>query len=251
MTLTPMDFCITVTAPNVDVLFRLFFGSLERHSDLTGVRFHVLDRGCNEAGLAQVHESLRKYDYTIYNQLGKNERDCGPADVARNCDWMVRNCGSAEWCVISHFDVVFKKDFLGRMRQHMTPDAGMIGQHCAIVAVNRAVYKTCHVGFMSMSDFVAQPISDGSGHYRLRHRDDERVKPGDGSVPIRGFDTGQLLELEMRSLGVKVYPLTVWLEEGPHHEWYDHHGGGGSHWDEPYRSMHRERALRLIAEGGY
>ncbi len=246
-----IDFCVTVTAPNVDVLFRLFIGSLQRYSDLSDVRFHILDRGCNEAGREQVHRSLQRYWYHIYDELGKNQCDIGSVDVRSNCDWMVRNCGVQRWAVISHFDVVFKRDFLGWMRQHMTDDVGMVGQHCAVMALNREAYLQCRVGFIDISGLVAQPIGDGSGQYRIRHDGDPRVKLHDGSVPIRGFDTGQLLELELRMLNWKVHPLAVWLEEGDHHEWYDHHGGGGSCWSEPALSVHRKRAIELIEKGGY
>ncbi len=247
-----IDFCVVVSAPNVDVLFRLFFGSLQRHSALNDVCFHILDRGCNDAGLRQVRESLLRYPHTIYSCVDRNHETLGSAiDVAGNCDWMVNNCGTSKWVVISHFDIVFKKDFLGRMVQHMSDDVALIGQHCAIMAVNREAYKQSRIKFRSMGGFVAQPIGDGSGEYRVRHSRDPRVKEHDGSVTIRGFDIGQLLELEMRNMGWKVHPLTVWLEEGDHHEWYDHHGGGGSHWGEPYLSMHRNRALKLIEEGGY
>ncbi len=253
-----VDFCVTASAPNVDVLFRLFFGSLQRHSDLSRTKFHILDRGCNESGLAQIRESLQRYPYTIYDQLGKIDTNVGSSDVAVTCDWMVNNCGTAKWCVISHFDVVFKKDFLGKMREHMRDDTAMVGQHCAIMAVNREAYTNSLVRFQSISGFVAQPIYDMvdglrilSNQYRMRYASDERVRPGDGSVPIRGFDTAQLLELEFRSQSWKVEPLTVWFEEGDRHEWYDHHGGGGSVWDEPQLSAHRQRALKLIEEGGY
>ncbi len=246
-----IDFCVTVTAPNVDVLFKLFFSSLKRHSNLSKVKFHILDKGCNAAGREQLHRSLHSHDYIIYGCLDKNNHDLGSVDVTRNCDWMVNNCGTCKWVVISHFDIMFKRDFLGKMMDHMKDDVAMVGQHCAIMALNREAYKHSYLKFRSMSGFVAQPIGDGSGEYRIRYSNDKRVKPHDGSVPIRGFDVGQLLELELQNQGWKISPLNVWLEEGDHHEWYDHHGGGGSEWNEPNLSMHRNRALKLIEEGGY
>ncbi len=244
--LPPIDFCVSVQGPMQRDLMRLFLGSLVKHCRTDGVKFHFVNREADKWSADKTY--LREIDYTIYD-LPIECSDMG-SDVSYCANWMVNRIGVNRWVCISHFDMWFKKDWLTYARSHIADDVALIGVHCPIMLVNRKAYARSVVKFNMFSGYYAVPINDGSGHYKVRHELDPRAK---GGSPVRGFDNGEMLELEMRSKGWKVLPLNVFNEEPPTeegHAWF-HHIGGGVDTSELQVAAKTELCRSIMVREGY
>lgn len=262
---TPIDFCVALSGPIVDVFWPLFWGSLQRHNNLNGVTFHLINKDVGTEVMHVITDSMKGVDWYVYNlpylggkrnrpqaelvRMSRASRD----DVGYTCDYMTKNCGDKKWLCISHFDMWFKRDWLDCARNLIADEVGMIGHHCPIMLLNREAYKETMVGFHTMSHFVGVPHRDG-GKYEIRHVHDPRTS-NEGSLSIHGFDTGELLELELRSIGWKVdQSLGLFNEEectDEGHRWYHHIGGGGTHYQESDLVSKRGLVAKMRDELGY
>ncbi len=259
-----IDYCTIFSGPNAGILARMSYNSLFKTSDVSNVNFHVITKDINHETFLSIVKLISPdwQRQVSWINVPFGRYGCGTiADVAYTSDYVVTNCGYSKWCILAHFDMMYKKDFISLCREKMTDDHGMLGQHERFLLVNRQAYSRCNLKFNALSGFVAIPAwpPPQNKQYKLRYKDDPRVanplppphaehydyKPGD-VIPIRGFDTGELLELEMFALGLKVEPLEFELRE-----YIEHFGGGGSYYgDSSTIPIHRERALKRIEEYG-
>ncbi len=240
----PLDFCVSVQGPMAKDLMRLFLGSLVRHCRTDGVKFHFVCRNGNSWTADNPY--LKELDWNVrYLSFAHTQ------DVNYCADWMLKNCGTEKWACLSHFDMWFKKDWLTYAREHTADDVALVGVHCPIMLINRDAYAQSVVKFNTMDGFCAVPLTDSSRDWKLRHRLDPRSA---GGLPVRGFDTGELLELEMRSRGWKVHPLNVYNEEESTeegHPWFKHIGGGGTHTSEAEVAAKLKLCHETVVEHGY
>lgn len=246
---TPLDFCVALCGPSVSFLWKLFWGTLNKQSNLEGITFHLLNKDVTDNVMCDVIRLMGNRGHTpiVYNiqhtyNPTKTDEDYRFRDISETCDYMMGNCGVNKWVCISHFDMWFKMDWVTTARDLINDKVGIIGNHCPIMLVNREAYKKSVLKFGAISGFFAVPINDGSGQYKLRYKGDHRSF---GGFPIRGFDIGELLELELRSKGWIVEPLNTFNEESEH-LWFHHIGGGGTHYNESEISKKREICDHMI-----
>lgn len=231
-----IDWILPLDGTIIDVFAPLLFKSLLRHSDVSDINFHLIDKGQPQVVMEQIDQLLER---KTVHRWGQTPDVMNATDVARTCEWGVENCGSEKWCIISHMDIMFKGDWIGAARSKMRDDYGMLGEHCPIMALNRDAYKrNGRYGFTDVAQFFAVPINEsGSGtDCKLRFKGDPRIT--EQSVAIRGFDNGELLELELRTGGWHCDPM---IQEAA---WFVRHIGGGS---THHVGTTRDR-LRWIAE---
>lgn len=230
-TLEPIDFCITLSSPSVEFMWRLYWGSLRRCCNLEGVRFHIINKDVDKVTLDRVIWSLRVVQSaTIYDLPYlhyKNEPERNSEDVAYTCDYLMHNCGYQQWVCISHFDMWFKKekDWLTFAREQIANDVAIIGNHCPIMLINREAYAWSNLKFFT------------SSHPR--------------------GDTGMALQREMVNLGWKVLSYPEFNdpkdEKDPNgaHSYFHHIGGGGTHYGQADINQKLELVTRVIQEEGY
>lgn len=165
-----IDFCVPFIGENSGVLARLFFGTLRRYCDVSGTRItlHLVNKQVSSAVWADVlRQALntglltRTYDVdTGWNpyrgaadsshvdrsvRLGANFND-----AALTAEWCVSNCGDADWCILSHFDVIWRGDIVRWLVEtQQQTDAMMVGGHCPIMLLNRRAYRELGVSFDS------------------------------------------------------------------------------------------------------
>lgn len=243
--MTPIDFCVPINGPNALPLCRVAFGSLLRVADLEGVTIRVFNKDVPRGQLLP----FRGFNCDIFEHGLPDFHQCdAPTHVGLAADWIVNFCGIEKWCVLAHFDVLYKSDILSLMRERMNDRVGMLGQHCPIMAINRDAYRQSTLKFKSVAQFFAVPPTmtrpDTNGmqsNWKLRWKEDPRAKV-EGAIPIMGFDTGELLELELRSLGWEVDPMIDEIADAVVHV-----GQGGTGKFEENRRW----AEKMIAEHGY
>lgn len=207
-----IDWCVAFNGGNTDVLSRMFFGLLAKHCGAEA-QFHLVDNGdvakCIDTKYAPA-DALRytvQYDWKPSKQGGDYyaESATAPWTVA---EWMIDNCGTHSWCILSHFDVIIKGDILSWTRKNIKDDVGIIGTHCPIMAINRAAYRLRRVGF--------------------------------APSPSANLDIGVALENDLQSQGWKHCKFDEEANRCFHHMG----GGGGYHNREEFESM-RKRAIEI------
>jgi hypothetical protein len=249
-----IDFCVVINGINLDVLVPLFFTSFFARVNTTDLNIHVIlkDVPQNVKDYIQSLKGASAVPFHIY-EIGMLSEEVNPnreevvwmaGDAALTCQWIMKNCGTAEWVVISHFDIMMRADLISVFRQEMTHDMGMLGQHChGMVAIRRVAYNQCFVGFQSITNFFA--VRQPSGIYKLLQGGDERCT--DTSIRIEGFDVGELLELNMRARYWRVIPFTF----GFYTEYLYHIGAGsGYHGSQEIGADQRQRGIRLLQSQG-
>lgn len=250
------DFCVALNGPNVDVLSRLFFETLIRKCDLSGITVHAVCKGLKpkEYQLIQAFGSRMKlvmHDLTTpmlegYGPYrhGPTDMDCSThtfQDTGRTANWMVKNCGTHDLCFISHFDLVIRSDVIKYMLGYAGPDVGMVGGHDPILVLRRRAFNQCVVGFETLSYFVVVPGHEANT-VNLRYAADPRAA---GGQRVLGFDTGELLELNIRAKGWNVIPLPERMEFVKHLR-----GGSGWHQEGNVVALRRNEAFGLLNSVG-
>ncbi len=201
-----IDFCVALSGSDESVaaLWSLFWRTLKDKCDLTGVKFHLVNKNVGksvveraaEMASAEVHDL--PFVWARYD--GAGTRSTTSDDVAFTYNYMVTKCGTERWVCLSHFDLYFKKDWLTEARSLARDLVGMVGHHCPIMLLDREAYKKSKVQF---------------------------------SV-VPGLNTGQGLERELCELGYQTESFEDFNHESEnnngHHEWFHHIGGGGTHY---------------------
>lgn len=248
-----VDFCVGFNGRNSDVLSRVCFGSMLLHCDLSRALMHVVDNGIpSDTKIPQLMlDQLPNHRlYRIYENwepaavYGRYHTD-SMIPQFEMCRWIVDNCGTCQWCVISDFDIIFKGDILSYMREHMRDDVGIIGSHgrgkdefgennvrhtqvTPLFAINRNAFKKRRVGF-------------NGGR--------QNITPSWVKYPMgTACDLGILLAEDLEDLG---YRWVKFLPEPEMEPYFHNMGGGGSYHSKAEFDSMRERASDLCMKNSW
>lgn len=240
----PVDFCVIVGGPNAVDLCRMFFWSLNEVTSTFGnVNFYLINRDLDSESFSQICDMVpgckRWRRSPLPEGYVRGEQDRLVKDTEWSCSWAVENCGTNKFVVLSHFDVFFVADWLNYLRSQITDQVGILGQHCPFMLLNREAYAQSRFKFAYAGPFSVVPLKDHPDQCRMYLYNDERAE---GSMRI-GFDTGELLELELRYLGWECRPLR---EE--YDNYFYHFTGGDRVREGPEFNSIRDR-LDMFLEG--
>jgi len=248
-----VDLCVFLAGNNLNGYVPLFFESLKRNCTISDLCIHVVEKGNfvmpdDWDGMPIMDHYAPGVGDNVHNYLLKLQREMGvpfeiyekhdpreffirstpyepswhlASDHANTMHWAMSNCGTNNWIIFAHSDVIFMGDIITSLIEDMKDIAGMLGVHSHIMAINRYAYQHLGIKFNSISAFYAVKATDyGSGLHVVRHINDPECI--DRSIPLFGWDTGELLRLIMIAHGWKCdiyknekYIKTVW------------HGGSG------------------------
>jgi hypothetical protein len=207
-----IDLCVAINGKNLDVQLPMFFESFYRVVNQAHLIVHVVDKGIGEKErdylnrLRDIHGDkfiiydLKEPYVEIHTPRCTPVSWCG-GDTAYTCKWMMENCGTNDWVIMSHFDIMFKGDIINVMAQHIADDVGMIGQHSqGIVFINRIAYGQTFVEFWPMSGCFAVPFGS-PGVFKVRHERDPRCF--EKTFRVEQFDVAELLEINIQARGWK------------------------------------------------
>jgi hypothetical protein len=249
---TPIDLCISLSGPLVDVLLPITLETLKRHDSMDGVTLHLVDKDCAHpvkrhiASLSQ-HGNAKIYSFTspprFKDGCPKTEKEA-ELDVVNGTvttlNYMAKYCGTSEWVFISHFDLEFKAPWLSYYRGKIAESVGQIGDHAVgLVGYNRNAIKQCEVGFGSMSGFFI--VKDHQNNLKLRHGSDPRCV--DKTMPLTGWDTNELLELNMQHFGWRIVADT----DDQSRVWRVHNGSGSGRCGDTVNQLIRSRAVNDLS----
>lgn len=242
-----IDLCVALNGPHVGVMLPFFLHTLRNIGGANGeYNLHLVFREQYAGGVygysaayGRIYEHFEKFKDT--NVSDRAPFDHTATDCAGICQWMLDNCGTEEWCFISHFDIDFRQPLLRRYIDASGPlDQGMgqVGAHATgLVGYRRLAVKQCSVGFNAVSGFVL--TTDHRNVHVVRHGTDSRCR--ENPTPIHGFDVGELLELNIAGKGWGIYsPPDYELNE-----WRIHLGTGSGHCGD--YNLKRNEALGHLA----
>jgi hypothetical protein len=248
-----IDFCTILTGPLTDVFVPIMFDSIINTTDTSNVVFHILNCSNSEktnSYLDQIKSKFQKDVICTYPKLPNKIWSCGSyiypndpyeivkRDTARNSNWMMRNCGDSEWVILSHFDILFKKDYIRYLRQQIQPDVGMIGTHTSgVMLINRMGFNQSLVGFEHIppDSCFANPCREGRlEQFHFRYYKDPRCEQ---VIPIRGFDNGELLELFIQVAGWKF----IEVGDNVRNDHFIHIASGSGHAGEDVNTSKRDQ----------
>jgi hypothetical protein len=119
-------------------------------------------------------------------------------NVDTTMQFMLENCGNAQWCYIAHNDLEFRGDIFNNCYylEFMKDEYGQVGKHeYGLVLHNRKSYAASTVKFMHLSNlYLYQRPHDG--RHMIIHARDKRFTPD--LTPIHGFDNEELYTLELQ-----------------------------------------------------
>ena len=244
-----IDLCVALSGPHVGVMLPFWWHSIQHvcGTEIQNFRIHFVDKGCSEPVKTwlQSVSSEKVVIHRLYETFGEsNQTDREPvpnivSDCAGTCQWMLDQCGACEWCMISHFDIAWREDLLNRFRILTKDNVGQIGSHNGgLVCYRRKAVRQCSVGFESFSGFSLARDS-GRDQMVLRHYSDTR---GGLSVPIHGFDVGELLELNLAAKGWEI--VSPWSHRELNTFRY-HLGTGSGHCGDQVQK--RKEAMDILA----
>jgi hypothetical protein len=244
-----VDLCVALNGPNVDVMLPFWMHTLSQHTDLSKLHIHLVHKNCAEPVVEWLN-SIRREGVSIYGlQQTFKEADAlhfDPFDQAAfDCSgtvlWMAKNCGASEWCFISHFDIVWHRDLVGRYIDSIADGVGQIGEHShGLVCYRRSAIKQCSVGFNNFSGFCV--VKDHRGDWKLRHDLDPRRT--DQFIRISGWDVGELMELNLQGKGWRVLVDT----DVALNSWRTHIGTGSGHCGDV--AQQRQNAITILNRFG-
>lgn len=205
----PLDWCMTTK--NEGHFVACHFTTLGKFIDLNQLNIHVVDRGSTDDTLDYLKTiPVKIYHSEPYIQEGFNANHPGSSygyDVAHKFDYMVRNCGNEEWCVIVHPDLWFMNNFkMEILLELMKEDVGMIGDCCGFLAIRRKAYLQSPIGFWPLMGMTIYQRKLNYDEYKINinGRTDKWDLYLTGNViPILGPDVGELLMVNLQILGWK------------------------------------------------
>lgn len=218
-----IDLCMSFIGENSGLLANVFFNSFAKYCTTTDITLHLARLQVSSEVWDEVvkHAKILNVPTLIYNintewkpygdkvnQFSISTVDTTPINnnAAETAAWCTDNCGNAEWCILSHFDVIWRGDIIRWLKtKQAETGADMVGSHCPIMLLNRAAYRRVNVPF--------------------------DIHP---SVSDVGVELGKALN----TYWMPPEPKMEWL--------FHHMGGGGGyHTVEEFESM-RKRAIQLI-----
>ena len=114
-------------------------------------------------------------------------------------DWTMNNCGDNEWKILVHPDTSYIGPFLDQIRPKFEIDKmGVIGGiGLGFLAVRKAAYDSCDIGFVSLMGVQAFPCPGDPRTLCLRRGTDPRpVDPGNPRN-VLGLDVGELFLMDL------------------------------------------------------
>lgn len=248
-----VDFCVAIGGPSAISLSRVFFHSLnEVTTTFAGVTFHLVNRGvaddifnevcamvsgCETYVRPPIPDSMMRRAKRRAHPIGD---DLLSLDTEWTYEWMIKNCGNNQFVAMSHFDIFFVGDFLNYLRGKITPNTGMLGQHCPFMFINREAFSHSYFKFRCESGLYAVPIGPETKQCHLYYANDPRMTSN--AMPI-GLDNGELLELELRILGWDTASLREEFDN-----YFYHFTGGDRVVDGPELKSIHDRARMFIEE---
>ena len=209
----PLDWCMTTK--NEGAFIQCHFTTLGRFIDLNKLNIHIVDRGSTDNTMEYLNTiPAKKYHVEPYKQEGFNIGHPGSSygyDLAHKMDYMVRNCGNEEWCVIVHPDVWFLNNFnMELLLELMKEDVGMIGDACGFMAIRRKAYLQSPIGFWPFLGMAIYQRKLNYDEYKINING--LIEKWDlyltgNTLPILGPDVGELLMVQLQILGWKWIPL--------------------------------------------
>jgi hypothetical protein len=244
------DICISLCGPLVGYLLPIALHGLETFDKVSPSEIHLVDEDCS-APVRQYLQSLRLKGYNVhsYKSPARFKPEGAPdlgADLEYERDrvwlnidtqqWMIDHCGTAEWAFLMHFDIEFKAPWLGYLCSMVDDSTAQVGAHnCGLVGYRRTALKQAHVGIDSIASTYL--VKNHYGRWKVRHKSDPRCV--DTSIEIEGWDTNELLEVNLQHLGWKVKVET----DVESNKWRVHNGSGSGRCGEPSVSMIVSRAV--------
>lgn len=202
-----IDLCIALNGPMVNALLPITMHTLYKWNNMEDVNLHFVNKDCNSEmvnwlgklkGNVTVYQMPEPPEHASmrWRQPDPSKPEPEPTitrDVAWTCQWMLENCGHQEWAFISHFDIDCKAPLLDYYRNLIDDETGQIGSHgTGLVGYRRKAVQSSDVGFHILDDcFVVMDPEEK--RWKLRNSRDRRCI--DRSIPISGWDVGELLEL--------------------------------------------------------
>ncbi len=184
-----LDFCVSFIGENSGILARMFFGTLKKHCNLDGINLHLIDKDVSDKVWCDVIRHAMQLNRPIHSYIldtgwspYKGTKDLfslnesNPPtfnDAAQTAGWVVDNCGTAEWCILSHFDVEWRADIIEWLKERQRgTEAMMVGSHCPIMLLNRKAYYECGVKFQSKEGDVGVELAGAIGASGFRIDDE-------------------------------------------------------------------------------
>jgi hypothetical protein len=242
-----IDLCVIFSGVIAEPLARVFFWSLKRTTDLEGVTLHLVNAGIPNDELLRIQSmafagSHIYYRPSIPDAILQRGDELVRADTEWSCEWTMRNCGVNNHVVLSHFDVMFTRDYLSRLRRRVTKRTGMLGHHCPVLLLSRRAFAQSTTKFRAIGPLKVAPSEIGG--YHLYHPADPQST--DNAIQV-GFDTGELMRLELRCLG---WDCDAERHKFGQHEDFYHFVGGGRVCGGDELVSIRSRAEHIIQEQG-
>ena len=226
-----IDYCTILTSKNEFPLLSLNLNSMKHYmgNSIQSVKISVPDD-------LEIIEFCKQFPVEVivhptYTQMLNHPglKQAG-FDCANRMDKLVWSCES-DYVILSHLDIVWLQNPLGRITPLMNHGYAMMGiwpHGCTVV--NRNVYKGCHHGFWPNGGWLGKVVHDdplmvclcgnteGKG-LTWWNRDSNHLTSNEKLVNIDGVDVGMLLTMEVQGYG--------YLFDVCQHEY--HHIGGGSY----------------------
>jgi len=247
-----IDLCVTLKGWNLDLLTPLFFETLFRNTSTEDLIIHVVIDD------VETPQSVKDYLYRLRDsvdipfniyvlepfleKLAKQDRFTAVYDITETGHWMMDNCGTQDWVIISHYDVAFRPnmDMVKRIKRCMQQKAqpvGVIGLHSyGIIAINRRAYQESPFRFDALPGMGAYRVE--SGLYRLVHQKDPRCEE-DIIHPLDGME---LFTIAIQQRGWEFVPMTD-VELGCQHLI---RGSGWGDGPESLRQIQRETIKEIM-----
>ncbi len=240
----PVDLCIVFCGNLALQCARIMFYSLSKTiAALRGVTFHLVNQDVPEEEFRLITDMVPGCK-TYQRPPIPTPRPYGLVDAEWSYDWMVKNCGTNKWVAISHFDLFFSADFLTFLRFKANLDVGMMGHCCPFSMINRDAYAQSVFGFRTAGPFSAVTLPEQPDQFWLYSINDERVVSHDSRSKVlrTSFDTGELLELELRTYGWKCEPMREIFNN------YFYHFSGAGHIVGEQQLVDITRRMRMFTE---
>jgi len=118
------------------------------------------------------------------------------SDHAESVNWAIRNCGTSNFVIMCHSDMIFTQDIISEFAKEIKcPELGAYGiqNHCYVI--NRDAFNRVHTRMNAIGNWWVVPVANGL--YKLKHGSDVEALKTPGKIQLNGFDTSELLILMM------------------------------------------------------